>query len=131
MLEATVQLQKGLDQLALLPGDPDRERHELEFYSALGAVLMAARGVAAPETGDAYARAQELWMQLGSPTEFLQVPHGRSLHHLFRGELDLAQRLDEDLLQVSRQRNDSAGLVLGHLSAGRTSIYAGRLSPSR
>src|SRR5204863_8725239 len=39
--------------------------------------------------------ARELWEQLGSPSEFLQVPHGQSLHHAFRGELDLAQRLDE------------------------------------
>jgi hypothetical protein len=30
---------------------------------------------------------------------------------------DLAQRLDEDLLRLSRQRDDSAGLVVGHAGA--------------
>jgi predicted ATPase len=48
-----------------------------------------------------------------------------------RGELDLALRLDEDLLRLSRQRNDSAGLVQGHLSFGRTLMYAGQFASSR
>ena len=39
MAEAAAQFQKGLDQLALLPDTPERQRQELEFYSALGAVL--------------------------------------------------------------------------------------------
>ena len=39
MAEAAAQFQKGLDQLALLPDTPERQRQELEFCSALGAVL--------------------------------------------------------------------------------------------
>jgi predicted ATPase len=116
MAEAAAQFHKGLDQLALLPDDLERQRLKLEFWSALGAVLLAVKGFAAPETGHAYARARELWEQLGSPSEFLQVPFGQSLYHTARGELDLAQRLDEDLLRLSGQRDDSAGLVLGHHS---------------
>ena len=131
MAEAAAQLQKGLDQLALLPDEIERQRQELEFRSALGASLIAVKGFAAPETGHAYARARVLWEQLGSPSEFLQVPHGQSLYHLIRGELSLAQRLDEDLLGLSRQRNDSAGLVLGHLSTGRNLMYVGKFAASR
>jgi len=97
----------------------------------LGAGMLAVKGYAAPETGQAYARAHELWEQLGSPSEYLGVPFGHSFFHLFRGELDLAQRLDEDLLRLSRQRNDRAGLVLGHYSAGRTLMFAGRFASSR
>ena len=131
MAEAAAQLQKGLDQLALLPDTPERRRQELEFWSALGAVLLAVKGQAAPETGHAFARAQELWEQLGSPSEFLQVPYGQSRYHAVRGELDLARRLDEDLLDLSRQRDNSAGLVLGHMSSGRTLMYAGKFASSR
>jgi hypothetical protein len=47
-----------------------------------------------------------------------------------RGELNLALSLDEDLLRLSRQRNNSSGLVLGHLSSGRTLFFAGRFAPS-
>jgi class 3 adenylate cyclase/predicted ATPase len=131
MAEAAAQLQKGLDQLELLPDGPNRQRRELEFRSSLGAALRAVKGQAAPETGRAYARARELWEQLGSPSEFLQAPYGQSRYHAFRGELDLAQRLDERLLHLSLQRNDSAGLVFGHLSSGRDLMLVGRFASSR
>ncbi len=131
MAEATAQLQKGLDQLALLPANPERQRQELELRSALGGVLSALKGHSAPETGHAYARARELWEQLGSPSEFLRISFGQSLHHQIRGEFDQAQRLDEGLLRLSRQRNDAAGLVLGNQSSGRNLMFTGRFAQSR
>jgi DNA-binding winged helix-turn-helix (wHTH) protein/predicted ATPase len=131
MAEAAAELQKGLAQLKLLPDTPECQRQELEFLSALGASLIAVKGQAAPETGHVYACAQELWEQLGSPSEFLQIPFGQSRYHMYRGEFDLAQRLAEDLLRLSRQRNDSAGLVLGHCSSGRNLSLIGRFAPSR
>jgi len=131
MAEAAAQFQNALDQLVLLPDTPERQGQELEFRSSLGAVLMAAKGIAALETGRAYARARELWEQLGSPSDFLHIPYGQSRHHLFRGEFDLAQRLAEDLLSGSRQRNDSGGLILGHNSSGRNLFLVGRFGSSR
>ncbi|HEY2530514.1 MAG TPA: AAA family ATPase [Xanthobacteraceae bacterium] len=129
--EAAAQLQKGLDQLELLPETPERQRQELELRSGLAAALMVVRGFAAPETGDAYARARALWEQLGSPSELLHIPWGQSHYHAVRDELDRAQTLAEDLLGLSRQRNDAAGLVLGHYSLGRTFMYMGRFARSR
>jgi class 3 adenylate cyclase/predicted ATPase len=131
MAEATAQFHKGLDQLALLPDDRERDRQELEFLSALGAVLITVKGYEAPETGNVYARARELWEQLGSPSEFLQIPFAQSLYHAARGELDRALPLAEGLLRLSRQRNDVAGLVLGHYSTGRNLMFAGGFASSR
>jgi class 3 adenylate cyclase/predicted ATPase len=131
MTEAAAQFRKGLDQLALLPDDRERQRQELELRSALGAVLIVVKGFAAPETGQAYGRARELWEQLGSPSELVHIPFGQSFYHVYRGELGLAQSLAEDLLRLSRRRNDAAGLILGHLSAGRALMFAGRFAPSR
>ncbi len=131
MAEAGAQFQKGLDQLALLSDDSARQRRELELRSSLGAVLITVKGFAAPETGQAYARARELWEQLGSPSELVHIPFGQSFHHVYRGELDLARSLAEDLLRLSRQRNDAAGLVLGYLASGRALMFAGRFAPSR
>src|SRR5262249_47479786 len=131
MAEAAAQFQKGLDQLALLPDIPERRQKALEFSSALGAVLNVVKGSAAPETGQAYARARELWEQLGSPVEFIQVPCGQSRYHAHRGELDVALRLDQDLLRLSRRRNDSAALVMGHYSSGRNLMWAGSFAASR
>jgi class 3 adenylate cyclase len=44
LAEAAAQFQKGLDQLALLPENPERQRHELEIRSPLCAVLQAIKG---------------------------------------------------------------------------------------
>jgi predicted ATPase len=131
MAEAAAQFQRGLDQAALLPGDLQRRHQELELRSGLGAALLVVKGFAAPETGDAYARARELWEHLGWPSEFLGIPFGQSLYHLYSGELDLALRLDEDLLRLSDQSNDSAGLVLGHVAFGRDLFFVGRFALSR
>jgi class 3 adenylate cyclase/predicted ATPase/energy-coupling factor transporter ATP-binding protein EcfA2 len=131
MAEAAAQLQKGLDQLAMLPDSPERRLQELEFYSALGAALLAVKGQAASETGRVYALALRLWEQLGSPSEFVHLLWGQSTHHAHRGELDLALHLEEDLLRLSHKRNDSGGLVLGHASSGRTLMFAARFASSR
>src|SRR5262249_11315009 len=61
MAEAAIQFQKGLDQLALLPDTAECQRQKLEYYSALGAALRAVKGFAAPETGNAYTRARQVW----------------------------------------------------------------------
>jgi DNA-binding winged helix-turn-helix (wHTH) protein/predicted ATPase len=131
MAEAAVQLRKGLDQLALLPDTAERQRQELEFLSALGPVLQVVKGFAALETDQVYTRARDLWEQLGFPSEFLRIPYGQARNPLYRCEFDLAQRVSEDLLRLSRQRNDSAGLVLGHDSSGRGFLFAGRFALSR
>jgi predicted ATPase/class 3 adenylate cyclase len=131
MAEAATQFQKGLNQLALLPNGAERQRQELEFCSALGAVLRFVKGQAAPETGRAFARARELWEQLGFPTGYLHIPYGQSRYHGYRGEFELARRLDEDLLRLSRQRNDSSGLVLGHQACGSDQMLVGRFASAR
>ena len=43
----------------------------------------------------------------------------------------MALRLDEVLLHLSRERRDSAGLVLGHASSGRNLVFVGKLALSR
>ena len=103
----------------------------IEFYSALGAALLAVKGQASSETGRAYALALGLWEQLGSPSEFVHLLWGQSTHHAHRGELDLALRLEERLLWLSHQRNDSGGLVLAHASSGRTLMFAAKFGSSR
>ena len=131
MAEAASQLQNGLDQLALLPDNRQRWQQELELRSLQGAALRAGKGIGAAETGQAYARAHDLWKQLGSPLEFIEIPWGQSRYHMYRGEWDQAQSVAEDLLCLSPQRNDAAGLVLGHYASGLNLLSAGRFALSR
>jgi class 3 adenylate cyclase/predicted ATPase len=131
MAEAAAQFQKGLDQLGQLPDDFARQRQELELRSSLGIVLQSVKGYAAPETGQTLGRARELWEQLGYPSEFFRVSYAQSLYHEIRGELDVAHRLDQELLSLSRQRNHRGGLVLANQSLGRNLMFAGSLASSR
>jgi predicted ATPase len=94
-------------------------------------VLNAVEGHSARETGHAYARARELWERIGSPAEFLHIPHGQSRYHAYCGELDLAMRLDEKLLQQSLGSNDAGELVLAYMSSGRDLMHAGKFAASR
>jgi TolB-like protein/class 3 adenylate cyclase/predicted ATPase len=131
MAEAAAQFQKGLDQLALLPDNPDRQRQELEFSCSLAAVLQTVKGDGASETGRAYAQALERWERLGCPAEFLHVPWGKSRYHIYHGEFNLALQLADSVLHRSRQCNDSAGLVLGHYSSGHNLLLTGRFASCR
>jgi predicted ATPase len=97
----------------------------------LSGALRIVKGFTAPETGDAYGRARERWEQLGCPTEFSHILYEQSSYHTYRGEFDRALRLDEDLLRLSCQRDDSTGLVLGHSSAGRNLFSIGDFASSR
>lgn len=128
--EAAAQFQKGLDQLACMPDHPDRQRRELEFYSSLGALLLAINGYAAPETGHAYDSARDLWEQLGYPSAFFGVPFGQLAYHAVRAEFDKALRLAEDMLRLSHERHDPSGLVMGHFAAGACTLFIGRFDLS-
>jgi len=114
-----------------LPDTPERQQQELELRSGLGAALLVVKGFAAPETGHAYARARELWEQLGSPSEFLNIPWGQTNYHTIGGEFGRAQIVAEDLLRLSQERDDKAGLVMAHLSSGRNLMYMGSFARSR
>src|SRR5438132_2804593 len=59
-LEAIGHLTTGLEVVKILPDTPERTQHELTLYTALGVPLRATKGLAAPEVGQAYARAREL-----------------------------------------------------------------------
>jgi predicted ATPase len=131
MPEAAAQLQEALKQLALLPDAPERQQQELEFCSDLGVVLRAVKGIAAPEAGYVHARARRLCEQLGFPSQFLKVLYGQSQYHAYRGELDLALRLDEELLGLSRQRSDSSGMISGLYTSGHNLMYSGKFAASR
>ena len=73
MEESAAHFQMALDQLALIPDNPQRQWKELEFCSALGAVLRFVRGQSAPEIGQAFYPRTEA---LGGA----RVPHGIHPH---------------------------------------------------
>jgi hypothetical protein len=102
------QLQKGLD---LLPGVPDsiaRKERELSLQIVLGPALLATKGEAAPEPGEAFARARHLCQQLNRPVQLAPILVGQFTSRLTRGELEQAEhRANEirDLGEVLHSEN--------------------------
>ena len=131
MAEAAAQLTKGLEVLASLPDGPERRRRELGLQLVLGPALIAAKGVAAPETGRAYARACELCRELGDVPELFPALYGRSVVHFQRGELAAAHEVAQELLRLAEERGDAAAQVTGHRLIGSALSQLGRLAESR
>ena len=118
MVEAVSQLRRGLELVTALPDTPKRQRLELELQSALGGALVASKGIAAPETGSAYARARVLCEELGDSVSLIPVLSGQISHHFGRAEYALAQRTAEDLLRLAQNRGDTASELVGSRSMG-------------
>jgi class 3 adenylate cyclase len=127
LIEAATQIERALARLVLTPDGHMRRQTELRLQADLGSIRFAVRGWAAPETGQSYARARELWEQLGYPSDFLRVPWGQWMYHANRGDLGLAQRLAEDLLYRSQDHGQGSGLILARLCLGCTLMVRGSL----
>ena len=132
LTEAAILLDKALGTVAEIPTGPSRDRMELEVQSARGPVLIAVKGFAAAETGQAYARARDLWDRLGRPPEFLlKTARVRWSLHTNRSQFVEAHSVVEDLLEYGRAHDDAVGLILGHFTRGMTYSYQGELPSSR
>jgi DNA-binding winged helix-turn-helix (wHTH) protein/predicted ATPase len=132
LAEAAVMLDKALGQIAQLPAGSARDRSELEVQCARGAVFMTLKGFPAAETGKTFTRARDLWDHLDRPPEFLRgIARGKWAFHLARSELLEAQSVAEDLLEFSRARGDTVGLIIGYLTLGHTHMYRGEQLSAR
>jgi len=131
MTDAVVQLQKGLELLSSLCNEPDRGRQELPLQIALGVALAASNGFAAPQTGQAYARAHALCAQLGDTTTLMSVLSGQSAFHLTQGEYIAARECAENLLRLSEKQHDTSAMLLGHCAMGPPLYYLGEFASSR
>jgi predicted ATPase len=118
MIEAAAQFQKGLELLPGLPDGPDRERQELELQSALGRALVASKGPAAPEAGEAYLRARTLCERLDDAQPLVPVLMGQFAHRLLRGELAAARRIAYDLLVSGQGKDHAIARLAGHQAMG-------------
>jgi class 3 adenylate cyclase len=129
--EAVAHLSAGLDALKAMPGSAERDRQELELQVTLGVALLAVRGQAAPDTGQAYARARRLAEQLGDTPQLLQVLYGQSAHHTTRADFRAGGEAAATLLRLAREAGDEAGLATGHRMTGVTSVALGEFIAAR
>jgi predicted ATPase len=104
--EAVAQLRKGLDLLSSIADETARQEQELDLQIAFGHALLAAKGLAAPEPGEAFTRARNLSELLARPQQLGTVLTGQWIFGLVRGELDEAQRHAEEIRHLGEAQDD-------------------------
>jgi hypothetical protein len=131
MTEAMAQLRKGLDLLSGVPDGTARQEQELDLQIALGHALMAAKGLAAPEVGEAFAHARQLCEKLDQPPQLLPILTGQWLYRLVRGELEQAEGLAQEVRHLGEARSDVTWTYFGSGMSGCTCFYLGKFIDGR
>jgi class 3 adenylate cyclase/predicted ATPase len=129
--EAIAHLNSGLKILLSLPESKQRDRQELGIQLAMGSAMVAARGFAAPKTGEAYERAREICERLGDIRELFPVLYGLCLFHLYAADLTSARAASDRLLELAGASDDRGLFFFAHRAAGVSLYPAGDLLAAR
>jgi predicted ATPase len=96
-VEGISHLSKGLELLKTLPDTAERSHQEMNLQIPLGLAFMATKNYAAPEVGQAYTQARELYRQAGETPQLAQVLYGWFTEGLDTGDLREARALLDEL----------------------------------
>jgi predicted ATPase/class 3 adenylate cyclase len=130
-VEASGHLRTALELSATRPDTVERQRDEITLHTMLGAVLMASRGYAAPEVGDAYVRARALCERLGEAEQLFTVLRGLWGFRIVRAELRTAHELGERCLAMAERATNPAAVIWAHYMLGMTALHLGELTAAR
>jgi len=123
--EAIAYIRRGLELLEKQPDTPVRAQQELDLQLALGPALMAAKGWAAPEVEQTYARARGLCTQVGQIPQLFSTLRGLWRFYRSRGALPTAVALGEELYRLAQREADPMHLLAAHDALGQTLFYLG------
>jgi class 3 adenylate cyclase/predicted ATPase len=130
-LEAVAHFHKGLELLEKLPEIPDKIQKELELQTSLGNTLMTTKGYGAPEAKAALDRARELCQQVGDTDNLFPVLHGLWVFYGARAEIQTAQELALQGLEVASRLKSHTFLVESYHALGDTFFFCGNYVPAR
>ena len=116
--EAVRHFRAALSDLAKLTESAERDRRELGVQRALGSAVVAAHGVAAPETRCAYERALELSERIGDFGEMFPVLYGLASYHLYAANLAAGRAAANRLLMLAESSDDATQSFYAHRAAG-------------
>ena len=132
MVEAASQLTKALVLISELPENPRSANDESSnLQTALGRALIATKGYAAAETGEAYARARRLCEDLGDTATLVRVGYGQYLYHLIRAETSPCHQVATEILSFAEKTGSDEARILGHRTLGVSLYEFGRFPAAR
>src|SRR5262249_37584415 len=129
--EAVSHVTTGLELLQTLPETPARTQQELSLQLALGALLTATKGVAAPEVEQVYRRARELCEQTGDREQVGTALYGLTNYYAMRVEHQTACALADQLLSIAQEARDPDLLIAAHRMQGNTRLWIGEFRAAR
>jgi predicted ATPase len=118
MAEAVAHLTAALQLLASLADGQEQLRTELELQLLLGGALLATKGWASAEMGNAYRRARELSRQVGDNSQLFPALWGVFMFHHNSAAIRAGYEVAEELLELAHSQEDPAFRVLAHRCAG-------------
>ena len=130
-VEAVNQFDNALALVETLPDGLARDRLELELRVASGGPLLMTKGHAAPDVGQAYARARELCEKVGDTTEIVPVLFGLWRYYVGRGDCHVTRDLGRQILDIGESAGDRAAVVLGRYGLGYALFCYGQLEAAR
>ncbi len=130
-MEAASHLNKGLELLKTLPKAPECVQQELMLQTLLGSALMATKGFAAPEVGEAYSRARELCQQVGETAQLFPVLRGLAAFYSVRADYKTTQDLAEQCLRLAQRQQDPSLLLGAHFEIGVALFCLGKFIHAR
>ena len=131
MAEAAAHFAFAIELLSSLPDTTDRQRQELRLRTSQGAALIAAKGLAAPEVAEVYARAHDLCAEVGDEQLLFAALCGQYWFRSQRGRLDETLEIAQQVLSLARKQDDPAPLLLGHRIVGTSLFHLGRLGEAQ
>jgi serine/threonine protein kinase/tetratricopeptide (TPR) repeat protein len=126
--EAISHFTDGLNLVPKVSEEQEREKLEMGFRLSLIAVLMGARGYAAPEIEPHHKRVQELGLKSEDPTIVgrLLLPYWQWV--FINGDHQKSIETTDSLLENAAQTNDAGLLTEAHWSSGCAKYFLGRFS---
>ena len=124
-VEAIANLTRGLAVVQQIEDPVERSRAELTLAILMGNALMAVKGYGSPEVGEVFDRARALCETQGSATGQFPVLRGLWMFYLVRGQLEIAEDLTAQMLNVATASGLTAERLEAHRSVGMTHYYLG------
>ncbi|MEX0367398.1 MAG: AAA family ATPase [Ruegeria sp.] len=129
--EAVTHLSRALDLLAKQPRTERRDRQEIEIQVLRAGVLRSTVGIAADDTGDAYARLRKLCGRIGELQQLFPVLNGLYAFHLVRAEYRLAHEVAAQILELADRTGKTEHRMVGHRAMGAVQLHIGHLPDAR
>ena len=135
LVEATEQLARALDQIAMRPATPALRREQINHQVGLAMALMPTKGHAAPETKAAFKRARLLIEQaeaLGErpddPLLLFSVLYGFYVASWSAFNGQSVRELAEQFFALAEQHGSTVPRMVGHRQMGAALSYTGEIS---